>query len=702
MASVLFSTIGQAVGGPLGAAVGAAVGGTVDSVLFGARRRGATDLFVQRSAYGDVLPRLYGRSRAAGQLIWALPIAGARGKGSGRGNGGASFAIALSSGPVKDVRRIWADGREIRSDTGAFEVRTTMRLHRGDHQQQLDSLIAAAEGEGRSPAYSGLAYVVFEDFDLAPYGNRIPNFSFEVVADDDAPVDWLRDQASKAAIAVVGTSDHEVAQGYAAIDRGLDECGRLSRFCDLSLSFDDGRAQFSNESRLFEIGREQLLAAMGGVGPELMRDNPPAAVSLTYLDSDRDYQAGRQRAARTRRGLELECEAPIYTSAGVARSISARLLRQSEAAAERIRFGLSWRWLAVAVGDLLEIEGIGRWRVTERDVCGLLVHVVAERTADSEIRPILASDPGRGLPAPMMPAGVTELKLFEAPVSLKAGGPAAWLWMSGGPGWRGAQAALLANGDDVHIGEVRQLMPWGRLVAPVEPRPETLWDRASELIVAVEEGMPHFQSRSEMDVLGGANLLHVGDELLQYCDAEPLDGQRVRLTGLLRGRFGTGFLMRPLEAGEVVRLVAPTMLLEVDLPSGSAGRELVALANGRGDPAGGTSTSLVVDELGASTMAPVHVRAWRDPDRTLLCSWVSRSAAGWNWAASDPAFTDFVWQFRSDDGRVVSRSVNGLAFSLSLSEQIALLGEPFGSGVVVVAAMGDGPATLRTSVAAKI
>ena len=101
-------------------------------------------------------------------------------------------------------------------------------------------------------------------------------------------------------------------------------------------------------------------------------------------------------------------------------------------------------------------------------------------------------------------------------------------------------------------------------------------------------------------------------------------------------------------------------------------------------------------------MAPVHVRAWRDPDRTLLCSWASRSAAGWNWAASDPAFTDFVWQFRSDDGRVVSRSVNGLAFSLSLSEQIALLGEPFGSGVVVVAAMGDGPATLRTSVAAKI
>jgi hypothetical protein len=30
------------------------------------------------------------------------------------------------------------------------------------------------------PAYRGVAYVVIEDFLLAEYGNRIPNFTFEV------------------------------------------------------------------------------------------------------------------------------------------------------------------------------------------------------------------------------------------------------------------------------------------------------------------------------------------------------------------------------------------------------------------------------------------------------------------------------------------------------------------------------------------
>lgn len=146
MASVLFSTIGQAVGGPLGAAVGAAIGGSVDSAMFGARRRGSAELFLQRSAYGDALPRLYGRSRAAGQLIWALPVAGAGGKGSGRQNSGSSFAIALSSGSVRSVGRIWADGREIRNGAGEFEARTVMRVHRGCVDQVSDELIVAAEG----------------------------------------------------------------------------------------------------------------------------------------------------------------------------------------------------------------------------------------------------------------------------------------------------------------------------------------------------------------------------------------------------------------------------------------------------------------------------------------------------------------------------------------------------------------------------
>lgn len=55
-----------------------------------------------------------------------------------------------------------------------------MRLHHGYEMQEPDPLIAAKEA-GEAPAYRGLAYVVFERFPLADYGNRVPQFDFEVV-----------------------------------------------------------------------------------------------------------------------------------------------------------------------------------------------------------------------------------------------------------------------------------------------------------------------------------------------------------------------------------------------------------------------------------------------------------------------------------------------------------------------------------------
>ncbi len=36
-------------------------------------------------------------------------------------------------------------------------------------------------GAGFAPAYRGVAYVVFEDLALEPFGNRVPQFTFEVV-----------------------------------------------------------------------------------------------------------------------------------------------------------------------------------------------------------------------------------------------------------------------------------------------------------------------------------------------------------------------------------------------------------------------------------------------------------------------------------------------------------------------------------------
>jgi hypothetical protein len=206
MATLVLSVAGSAIGGMLGGPVGATIGrslgalagSSLDQNLFssggtriveGPRLKEIDGLV---STEGLPIPRVYGRARIGGQLIWAtrfeeeVTTTVTRSKGGGKGapkaqktyettySYYANLAIGLCEGPIAFVRRIWANGRELDLNT------VTMRLHRGFENQEPDPLIAAKEA-GEAPAYRGIAYVVFERLPLADHGNRVPQFSFEVV-----------------------------------------------------------------------------------------------------------------------------------------------------------------------------------------------------------------------------------------------------------------------------------------------------------------------------------------------------------------------------------------------------------------------------------------------------------------------------------------------------------------------------------------
>ena len=192
--SVLGATIS---GATLGSQIGAMAGHFVDQSLFGASAQTRVsegprlrDLHVTASSEGAANPRAYGRVRLGGQVIWATDfeeeVISTTSGGSGKGMGAsaptqtieyryyANFAIALCEGEVGGLGRVWADGQEIDLSLIAY------RLYKGTETQQPDSLIMSRLGNGLTPAFRGIAYVVFERLALAPYGNRIPQLSFEV------------------------------------------------------------------------------------------------------------------------------------------------------------------------------------------------------------------------------------------------------------------------------------------------------------------------------------------------------------------------------------------------------------------------------------------------------------------------------------------------------------------------------------------
>ncbi|MBB1092433.1 glycoside hydrolase/phage tail family protein [Rhodopseudomonas palustris] len=202
MAALVLSIAGGAVGalfGPVGAIVGriagALAGNMLDHALLGGGDRNVegprlADLDIMASTEGAPIPRVYGRVRLAGQVIWATQleevISNEQSSSGGKGFGGpttttttyayfANFAVGLCEGPIGRVARIWADGKPL--DLSGLNV----RVHRGSEDQSPDDLIVAKQGAGHAPAYRGLAYVVFERLPLAAYGNRIPQLSFEIV-----------------------------------------------------------------------------------------------------------------------------------------------------------------------------------------------------------------------------------------------------------------------------------------------------------------------------------------------------------------------------------------------------------------------------------------------------------------------------------------------------------------------------------------
>ena len=216
MATLVLGAAGAAIGGSIGGAIlgvsaatiggfiGSSIGSVVDSWIISSlaptqRIEGARldTLRITSATEGAVIPRLYGRMRMGGNIIWATDFreetkTTTQGGGKGGGGGGkvktteyfyyASFAVALCEGPITGIGRIWADGKLL--DTAGI----TWRWYPGDESQTADPFISAKMGAANTPAYRGTAYVVFEDLPLGNYGNRIPQLSFEVfrpLADPD-------------------------------------------------------------------------------------------------------------------------------------------------------------------------------------------------------------------------------------------------------------------------------------------------------------------------------------------------------------------------------------------------------------------------------------------------------------------------------------------------------------------------------------
>jgi len=712
MATLLLTAVGTAVGGPIGGAIGAFLGQQADQAIFGSSRQGPRlkELTVTTSSYGQPLPRNFGRMRVAGSIIWATELEETKNKeGGGKGKPStttfsysASFAVALSSIPIDRVGRIWADGNLLRGAAGDLKVGGELRIYPGTGDAQIDPLIAADQG-AFAPAFRDVAYVVFEDLQLADFGNRIPALTFEVLAPDDetVSVSELVPNAQPGEGEVLlqnarGFSDEGGAIGttLATIDqvfplvcttsaKGLRLASAYSSTSEIPLLppqvslRDSEEANERHKQRGERIGEEPL--------------------ALRYYDEERDYQPSVQRAlGRRADGRELMVDLPVSMNSQGARQLANSNAHRARWSNEHITWRTDELDPEIGPGRLVRVPNSpGIWLIKSWEWSEAGVELGLDRVSP-EIAGELAGDAGISNAPSDDPITPTQLFTMEVPqddTTNPSGRAIVAAATSQSAGWRGAAIFVEQGATLVELGSTGNTRAIAGLLAePIGPSSCALIERNASLLVHLWAADLAFQSTDVLGLANGDNRLMVGDELIQFLDAQSLGNGSWRLSGLLRGRAGTeptATQGHPIGTSVILLGDSLTEIDPSDVPAVSRVR-LAAIGLADEEP---VFANLENAGLSRRALMPIAPRIRIQGGATWQLCWTRRARGQWTWPESvEVPLVEEQELYRIGYGSTALPfamwSVNETQFVLSQPDRAALLAD-HGPGQVWVKQVGS-------------
>ncbi len=665
MATLVLTAVATVVGGPVVGIAAAALGFGAEQLFGGGKGRQGprlNDLAVQSSAYGTPLPRLYGTIRASGSVIWANDIReAAHRSGGGKGKPkttsysyAASFAVALSGRSIRSIKRIWGDGKLMRSETGEWIIPATMRLYRGEGDELADPLIISAEGLDAAPAYRNMAYAVFEDLDLSEFANHIPSLSFEVEADDGfigaatiiddlgmatgfAPTAAAEQGTRLRGFGVAsGGSIRSVLETLAVVDPitmvddgetvGLS-LNATPEAIDLDV-LDLGAAPVNN--RAANDGRMKIERGAA--------DQAPRELSIGYYDVGRDYQTGLQRAHFGGGSRVDRIELPAVLAPGEAKALVERKMIETSARTATATIRLPHRAMALQPGDTLRhpVDG-GLWRIRDVTVERMAVELGLDRVARLPASTFSEAEGGRVAVQNGLPNGETLLHVLDLPplYDEMPTTPRVWIAASGTQqGWRRADISLsLDDGgswQSVYTASGGSVS--GVTISALGEAGSVLWDDRNTVDVELAHDGMWIEGRSDDALLAGANLALIDDELVQFGRAEALGSRRFRLSHLLRGRRGTEWAGAGHIPGNRFVMIDPALVGSLDLPVSCLGSNIKFRAVGPGqDPGDAEQISVLLRGAALLPPGPTDLRAEAQSNGDIAIRWIRRSRQGWSW-----------------------------------------------------------------------
>jgi hypothetical protein len=210
---------------------------------------------------------------------------------------------------------------------------------------------------------------------------------------------------------------------------------------------------------------------------------------------------------------------------------------------------------------------------------------------------------------------------------------AAPAWSLDNTSWRGA--VIYRSGDGVSFTDyaaITTAVAWAKAttVLPAQER-WGVWDTENVLDVLVQSPGLEFESKTELEVLNGANLLLVGQETVQFVEAEQLGPSEWRLSKLLRGRRGTEWAMATHQVGEAVLVLDPAVLTRTSSLEEVGLSRFYKAASIGSDPSLPEAVGFTNEAASLMPYAPVHTQGTRNGGGDLTITWVRRTRYSGEW-----------------------------------------------------------------------
>ena len=465
------------------------------------------------------------------------------------------------------------DGDGVISVTSTAGNYASITIYPGTETQPIDSLIQAdvdgKRGAGSTPAYLGSSYVVFEKFNLSKWGGSVPNFVFRAENSELFTLDKIcADICRRAGLA---ESDFNFSNLSDVKVRGYLINARQPARQALELLARIHRVAFFEEDGVLRAVKRQVqvpivipesdLGAIEGppqedltAPPELvtitMMETPqlPRQFEVKYFDPRRDGQSNLHRETRyNARSSRIETlDIPAFLIPREARLFAQQELYRLWTERHSFALALPYTYCWLKASDIIQITlGGFTYQIYIEEIAGTAPGVLRIKGVGNEISvfdPEAAADGGDFEPYPVGIPAQTVATLFNIPDLMPGNSRLGYYGAAAARGvgdWPGAGLYKDSGLGFEKIADFKVQATLGVAIGALAGFSGTGTDSTNKLTVELYQGA--LESASGADVDKGANLLLVGNEVIQFETATQVAGftRRFEISNLRRGQKNT-------------------------------------------------------------------------------------------------------------------------------------------------------------------